>query len=420
MKNFIMNKASPVVLVVILLTLSSCLKYDLDNMTNRVNSFNEISVPPAFNYATTRNVALNLAINNADLNRKYSYVAKVYSAPPDKGGTVLITGAFDNTTFLYQEVLNLPTSQTYVYVEVYLSRDLIFASTATVSNDTVDLTISKSILESDSNDQDGDGIVDALDDFPDEKQRAFLIQSASGTLLFEDQWPGFGDYDFNDLVIGYQYLYVANAKNEITRFIANFQILAIGATLSNGFGFAIPIPGDQIKSVKGYSRVGSSINLDANGTESGHLNESVVIVYDNLSVLGNLLNVYKGGATQTIAPIQIDISFAGKVTLAQLYAINPFIFIGRDRGKEVHLVGYSPTNSANKSYFGLGNDNSSEMFYSSKKGFPWALNIPAPIAYMQESVDFVKGYPDFAGWVESGGSKNKDWYTKNINKVALY
>ena len=110
----------------------------------------------------------------------------------------------------------------------------------------------------------------------------------------------------------------------------------------------------------------------------------------------------------------------GKVTLAQLYAINPFIFIGQDRGKEVHLVGYSPTNSANKSYFGLGNDNSSEMFYSSKKGFPWALNIPAPIAYMQESVDFVKGYPDFAGWVESGGSKNKDWYTKNINKVALY
>ncbi len=708
----IYKKLKLAALLVITTLLTSCLKNDFENDATTVSSFSDLSVPTSFNFSTTQNVTLNFKITNGSSASGYSYVAKVYNAAPDKNGTVLVIGAFDNTTFSYNEVITVPTYQTDIFVEIYSGSDIIYSSTASIVNNAVSITVNNSTLknaainaddneneyvltgytnisgnsslnpkdgdklrissgatfngginyhgnggtlylaiegtanfqylnvnngkleviigskgstnsfdevkkditlknysnvlnaktisgtiknyssaniagnlninssgilenystlniaghcivnsqsyflnmghtnvagdftinsngkvdnscslivsgsfndngnfnmsegcylnvsgesrfnnnatavlardsylktniiwndsqitgpksgyaivqylaskkgnsktyytdnvylidangknengnavsfkisqsscspgygkEGESNDRDGDGIANSLDNFPDDNQRAFSISSGSGTLLFEDQWPSLGDYDFNDLVVGYQYNYITNAKNEITGFTATFQVSAIGATLNNGFGFSLPVSGDQIKLVKGYSRIGSAVNLNANGTETGHSNESVIIVYDNLSVLGTMFNVRKGGTTKSVSSIQIDISFIGKVALSQLCNINPFIFVGQERGREVHLVGYAPTSLASTSYFGSGDDNSNSTFYTSKKGFPWAMNIPSGISYMQETIDFVKGYPDFPGWVQSGGVNNKDWYLKNTNKNFLY
>lgn len=709
MKKIIYKNLIFAVTLVVFSSLSSCLKDNIDNTSGTVNSFKEISVPASFDFATTRNITLKLSISDPETTSSYLYVAKVYDTAPSKSGKTLMAGSFDNGNFTYNQVLNLPSYQTEVYLEVYHGNALIYESTVDVSDIIVPITITSGSVTSknakiaaanyvltgytdisdsnqdlnpsagaklwipegktftkginfngnggtlyiaiegkanfnylninngkleviigtngssnnfqniqsnytilnysgtiqaanidgivknyadgasitggvninsnarlenygtnfviqggvnvnsyflnqgssvinggltingsakvdnncslivnggfmqnstynaaegsytqiegqstfngsaitnlakdsyfrtkqiyidkalagpqsgyavvqyinskggnskpyytnnvhfiDSNekdensavvtfyvaksacspgfgepavsDKDGDGIADGLDSFPDDSERAFLIQSGSGTILYEDLWPNLGDYDFNDLVINYQHDYITNSKNEITGLIANFQVAAIGAAYNNGFGFSIPVVGDQIKSVRGYNHSDSNIPLNLNGTESGHSNESVIIVYGNLSSIGKMVNVNKG-TSQNINPIQIDIAFRGNVTPSQLYSINPFIFVDQDRSKEVHLVGYAPTNLASGSYFGSGEDHSGSTYYTSKKGFPWALNIPTGISHPLEGVDFIKGYPDFIKWVESGGTTNQDWYLTNVNRAALY
>ena len=62
---------------------------------------------------------------------------------------------------------------------------------------------------SSNDDTDEDGVSDLFDDYPNDPEKAFDNYSPAegqfGTLAFEDLWPAKGDYDFNDIVIDYQY-----------------------------------------------------------------------------------------------------------------------------------------------------------------------------------------------------------------------
>lgn len=275
-------------------------------------------------------------------------------------------------------------------------------------------------------DADGDGIPDSKDAFPNDAERAFISyypnNSTWGTLMFEDQWPSLGDYDFNDLVIKYQFEFISNAGNNVVDMIANYQVVASGATFNNGFGFILPIPNGHIKSVSGCVYSGSSINLNNNGTERTTGNESAIIVYDNISAsIGKMFNVTKTGTTLSPNPITVQVSFRNNVTLSDLSDINQFLYVDQVRGREVHLIGYSPTKAADSSYFGVADDNStSGTYYRSVNGYPWCLDVPSDISYMLETKDLVTGYPDFINWAQSGGTQNTDWYHTNINSAVMY
>jgi len=87
-------------------------------------------------------------------------------------------------------------------------------------------------------DSDGDGISDLDDDYPLDAPRAFnnfYPVASSGTLAFEDLWPSMGDYDFNDLVLGYRFKTVTNATNQVVEIEKTFTVRANGANLRNGF-----------------------------------------------------------------------------------------------------------------------------------------------------------------------------------------
>jgi hypothetical protein len=70
-------------------------------------------------------------------------------------------------------------------------------------------------------DTDADGATDFVDSFPDDPNLAYEnyypSQSFFGSLAFEDLWPSRGDYDFNDLVIDYQFKEILNANNEVVQ-----------------------------------------------------------------------------------------------------------------------------------------------------------------------------------------------------------
>lgn len=297
-------------------------------------------------------------------------------------------------------------------------------------------------------DADGDGVVDAEDEFPDDPNRAYSTYFPGkdyGTLMFEDLWPGIGDYDFNDLVVDYQIKKITDAKNEIVEMIVNLRTRAIGAGFKNGLGIEFTnIAPDRILSVSGAKISGKTIHkFAANGLEEG-TKWMTFIPFDNAF---NILPHPGGGVTgvntdpkgpkQEIIDQTIIITFKKngksalggpvKTTEISLENFNPFLIRNQDRSIEIHLPGKPPTSLADQKLFGTIDDDSNpgkEKYYQSKgTNLPWALHINQNTPYMIEKYNIIKGFIKFEEWVISNGKAYPDWYMDQPGyreKTAIY
>lgn len=268
-------------------------------------------------------------------------------------------------------------------------------------------------------DTDGDGISDLLDEYPDDKTKAFnnYYPSASvekrSTLMFEDSWPTKGDYDLNDVVISYRYKIVTNAKNEVVQVNGDYLLKATGGGFANGFAVEFPTKSSQIGNVTG-------------GTlEAGHEN-AVIVVFQNMRQEMENWNTKDTEPVSNPIPYQISFDNTSGLSLREfgLGAYNPFIInntTGFGRGYEVHLPGKKPTILANKALFGTKDDDtkiSSDKYYLTVNQLPWAINISdGNFNYTKEEVSIFKAYLKFPAWAQSGGALFTDWY---INKSKDY
>ena len=69
-----------------------------------------------------------------------------------------------------------------------------------------------------------------------------------------------------------------------------------------------------------------------------------------------------------------------RITMSQFTnsIFNPYLIVGQDRGKEIHLPNKVPSNLVNSSYFGMYQDDSNPSegrYYKTKNELPWVLNI---------------------------------------------
>jgi LruC domain-containing protein len=273
-------------------------------------------------------------------------------------------------------------------------------------------------------DTDGDGVTDASDDYPTDPTKAhnnyYPADAKVGTLAYEDLWPYKGDYDFNDLVVDYNFNQITNGQNKVTEIEAQLTVRAIGASYKNGFGIEFNTTPDNVLSVSGQNLSEGIINLNSNGTEKNQDN-AVVIAFDNaykvLPHIGNSIgvNTVSGETYQTPHVLNLKVLFKNPVAYSDFGTppYNPFIFINGDRSKEVHLPASPPTNLADLRLFGTGQDNSDvskNKYYVSDKYLPWALNIPTKFDYPAEKNDITQAYLGFNRWVASKGINNMDWY----------
>jgi LruC domain-containing protein len=236
-----------------------------------------------------------------------------------------------------------------------------------------------------------------------------------GTVVFEDLWPGFGDYDCNDLVVNFQYKIVSNVQNEITEIIATFIFKAAGADLNNGFGIVLNTPSSGISSVTGATLLGSAVTLDPKGFEAGSGDQTVIIVVDAInSMFGRgLVNTLPGGLTNQPVTKVISIYFTTPQSTAGSLPFNPFIFTNQERGREIHMKDKLPTVKANPEYFGIWADRSvpaQGKYYRSETGLPWAFEVPVDFEYPYEKIDILQAYLHFAPWAQSEGVLYPDWY----------
>ncbi|MEI6265843.1 MAG: LruC domain-containing protein [Sphingobacteriia bacterium] len=275
----------------------------------------------------------------------------------------------------------------------------------------------------DKADTDGDGVIDSEDAYPDDATRAYntLIPGKSeGTLMFEDYWPRTGDYDFNDLVLGYRYTIVTNANNNVVELKGQAIIRAIGANFENGFGIQLDnLSPELIKSVTGVNTKSPSwLKVNANGTEAGQTYANIIVI-DNASRIvpkpaGNkFVNALPGELVLKPATINFEISFAAdKVSIDQI-AINPYLIINQNRSNEVHLADKAPTDRADTKQFGTQDDDSkieAKRFYKDKNNLPWALDLPAFVPYSIEAKNITSAYLLLTKWAASSGRVYTDWY----------
>ncbi len=283
-------------------------------------------------------------------------------------------------------------------------------------------------------DSDNDGVPNSTDDYPDDPNKAYNNyspgQGVYATLAYEDLWPVKGDYDFNDLVIDYNYNVITNASNKVVEIASKYIVKATGAGFLNGFAVEYPVSPSTITSVSGQVINGSVFSLSDNGTESGQTN-AVVPVFEDAHTLFDLTGFINTVPSHTYySPVDIDITIAfnGSFDIPALGTApyNPFLVANQLRGYEVHLSGKTNTDLADTDKFGTGNDDSNpttSKYYQTSNNLPWAIHLPVNFDYPSESNSIETAYLKFVEWAESGGSLSPNWYlneTGNRNSDKIY
>ncbi|MES2386376.1 MAG: LruC domain-containing protein [Bacteroidota bacterium] len=275
-------------------------------------------------------------------------------------------------------------------------------------------------------DTDGDGVPDTQDAYPTDPDRAYNNYSPNAndfaSLCYEDLWPSAGDYDMNDLVVRYNYNVVTNASNKAVELIAKYKVDAIGASYHNGFGIQFDAAPSKVTGVT-YSNTA----LAGAGLETGVTDKATVNIFQDAFKMvtwgsGQFFNTEMSAAKGTSVTQTVKVSFTkNALSLADLGAqpYNPFIYVNKVRGNEVHLPGYKPTAAADVTQFGKANDKTNPatgVYYKDKNNMPFALHILS-FKYPVEKANIKSAYLKFASWAQSSGTQNADWYS---NTAAGY
>jgi LruC domain-containing protein len=290
-------------------------------------------------------------------------------------------------------------------------------------------------------DTDGDGVPDASDDYPTDPTRAhnnyYPSKGQNGSLAFEDEWPSKGDYDFNDVVLDYNFNQITNAQNQIVSINAQLTLRATGTSNHNAFGIQFNTDPGNVASVTGEHISQNYLQIASNGTEMNQ-SKAVVIAFDNAWDLLGTYNTISGNPYSTPKVINLNITFTKPIdpTAFGSAPYNPFVIVSGSlkpypnfiinytRGKEVHLPGLAPTGLADLNLFGTLDDRSNQMSYTSPNSLPWAINTPVQFDYPAEKQDITKAYLNFNKWAESKGANYTDWYVnkagyRDVNKIFV-
>ncbi|WP_285008128.1 LruC domain-containing protein [Pedobacter faecalis] len=272
-------------------------------------------------------------------------------------------------------------------------------------------------------DPDGDGVHGTLDKFPNDATRAYVIDSENSTIAFEDNWPLKGDYDLNDVVVNFKYQIITNRDNKVVDVKATYRLLATGGNFQNGFGVEFPVSANKVSiTSKTDGPVGDEIAL-----ESGQ-DKAVLILFSNSRARQLTWNTQPNVAKSPVVEFNVTLHFTDGPDQAAFGTanFNPFIWNsspGYGRGFETHLVDKTPTNKANSTLFGTGDDKSgSGKYYRTANNLPWAIVVPvANFVYPLETVSITEGYLEFANWAITGGAQSANWYsTGSKNTAKLY
>lgn len=250
-----------------------------------------------------------------------------------------------------------------------------------------------------------------------------------GTVLFEDNYPQKGDYDFNDYVITYD-LDVKFCKRKLSKIEVELKFVAKGGEL----------PYEPYLCLRGIKyQLMKNIEIDKKDSEKGvgvktfeHLGKDndLILKFTGVSEAmkrmqneySDYINTTKGHTTDRFVKLEFDIEFVGNaMNKYDGGDIFDFFLGGELKGQftEIHERDFASTRL-------MTNGEVKKGEYSTEDNFVWVMKIDdywyddskqagdyKVFPYLNEKDNFLKGYPAFKGYVESTGKGNYDWCKKD-------
>jgi LruC domain-containing protein len=255
-------------------------------------------------------------------------------------------------------------------------------------------------------DADGDGVADGDDDFPNDPSRAYVSYwpiSGRQTIAFEDLWPSKGDYDFNDLIVNVKVTLSRDASLQWVSADYEVALDAVGAGLGSGLAMRLVDLNKQAKTNMLASVTGDA-SLDPDVTNG-------IIVFDNPDELRSEFYTNTDPNQTPTVPDTAKFTLNFSANDAVYFYPDFYIYRTSNRGREVHLPGFTGTSEADPSLYNIDDDVNGT--YKTANGLPWAMELildGSNFKHPSETIDMIEAYPNFGNWASSGGSSFGDWY----------
>ena len=260
------------------------------------------------------------------------------------------------------------------------------------------------------------------------------------TYAFEDQWPAYGDFDMNDVVITIDKINTTNNDKQIS---IQGRVRAVGASRKTGIGI-------QFLNVKSSGVAISGKVQSGNPVFEAGQNNPVVILCTNAhkfckpNIADDDFAFYctaPGNSeynTGDGAEFEINMMFPTAeeaIQAANIKNIDVFIITQDSHGiigrTEVHMAHYAPTNLGATELFGMSNDASEynnmlklpkKGYYLSTEGLAWGICIPNTEVWKwpKEYNPITDVYPKFKDWVVNGGkAEDLNWISNPNDNIFV-
>ncbi len=300
-------------------------------------------------------------------------------------------------------------------------------------------------------DSDGDGVLDSIDDYPNDPNKATRLKfptNGVNTIAFEDLFPNAGDADLNDSVVVYYIEEDLNAAGQIVEIRGNYQYMAHGSGFQHSLYLRLPSTvnvnySSEVRNGNGVLLGNAAMTKSK--TETTGINAftpSVTDLQDGLRILGNTNTTMPAWNSRTTDTTYVNGHFA-KVKVVfntpvarSVIGLAPYDTFMRNESKnvdgtyptdapravtsagsfqvyEVHRPGfYKFTSQAtvDGDLREIGED-----IYIDKNNFPFGIVVPGLWKWPRESRDLrilaQTGYPKFANWTSTQGVQDANWYS---------
>ena len=267
---------------------------------------------------------------------------------------------------------------------------------------------------------------------PEDPEKPDVEDKTVYTYAFEDQWPAYGDFDMNDVVITINKMSITNDKT----LTIQGNVRAVGSSRKTGVGIQFLNVSKNGVTLSGKVQSGTPV------FEGGQSNPVIILStnvhkYCNTGIADDDFTFYctdptAGSAYNSGDGAEFEITMAFSTAEEAKKAMNiknldMFIISKEAQGNvgrtEIHLAYYAPTNLATTAFFGMANDASTQKgYYVSVEGLVWGICIPGTDVWKwpRERKIITNVYPGFKSWVMNGGQvEDLSWTSNYTNEIFV-
>lgn len=276
---------------------------------------------------------------------------------------------------------------------------------------------------------------------PEDPPKPDIEDNTVYTYAFEDQWPAYGDFDMNDIVVSIDKMTATDENKKIT---IKGHVRAVGSSRKTGVGIQFLNVSSSGVNLSGKVQSGTPV------FESGQ-NNPVVILSTNAhkhcrpSIADDDFSFYCTDPAASSeynagdgAEFEIVMNFStAEEAVKAINVKNLDVFIisketqGNVKRTEIHMPNYAPTNLGTIAFFGMSNDASADNsmlnvarkgYYISTEGLAWGICIPNNELWKwpKERKIIIDVYPGFKNWVINGGqAEDLGWISNHNNDIFV-